>query len=115
MNDEELEKINPPTLPYGLDEKIFHDTDEDGNTIEPPYSYNDFLERIKNISGVNSDLFEGIDPPAEMPIRRQIDVHGREEHEAMLRDEKKMLELGLDPVYERIVYLKRWGGWLNES
>ena len=57
---------------------------------------------------------EGIDPPIELPPRKWINVNGREEHEAMLRDEKKMLELGLDPYYERMVYLRRWGGWLNE-
>ena len=59
--------------------------------------------------------FEGFDPPAEKLKRRWIDVRGREEHEAMLKDEEKMLSLGLDPVYERIVYLKRWEGWLNEN
>ena len=42
-----------------------------------------------------------------------IDVKGRKEHEALLKDEAKMIEMGLDPHYERIVYLKRWGGYLN--
>ena len=58
-------------------------------------------------------ISDGIDPPSERLESRQIDVHGREEHEAMLRDTDKMLSLGLDPIYEKIVYLKRWGGWLN--
>lgn len=58
--------------------------------------------------------FGGIDPPAELPPVKTIDVHGREEHEALLKDELKMLSLGLDPYYERMVYLRRWGGWLND-
>jgi len=64
---------------------------------------------------VINDPFGGIDPPAELPPQRQINVHGREEHEAMLRNPNKMKELGLDSYYETIVYLKRWGGWLNEK
>lgn len=56
----------------------------------------------------------GIDPPAEIPPVRCINVNARREHEAILKDEKKCLELGLDQYYEVMVYLKRWGGWLNE-
>jgi len=67
---------------------------------------------LKDIGTKMNDDFGGINPPAEMPPVRYIDVNGREEHEAMLKDEAKMLSLGLDPVYERIVYLKRWGSWL---
>lgn len=57
---------------------------------------------------------EGIDPPAELLPVKYINVNGREEHEALLRDEKKMLELGLDPYFEKMVYLKRWSGWLED-
>lgn len=64
---------------------------------------------------MNEDIFGGIDPPAHIPETKWINVNGREEHEAMLRDTDKMHELGLDPVYEKIVYLKRWGSWLNGS
>lgn len=61
------------------------------------------------------DGFGGIDPPAhELPVK-YVNVQGREEHEAMLRDHPKMISLGLDPYFETIVYLKRWGGWLNDS
>lgn len=60
-------------------------------------------------------LTEGIDPPAELSPREWINVNGREEHEKMLRDSKKMWELGLDPAFEKMVYLKRWGSWLNGS
>jgi len=43
-----------------------------------------------------------------------INVKGREEHEKILKDEKKCKELGLDRYYEIMVYLKRWGSWLSE-
>lgn len=57
---------------------------------------------------------DAVDPPAEkLPEPIWIDVHGREEHEALLRDSDKMHSLGLDPVFEKMVYLKRWGSWLN--
>lgn len=57
-------------------------------------------------------LGDGENPPAEQIPVRLVNVNGREEHEAMLKDEAKMLSLGLDPIYERIVYIKRWGSWL---
>lgn len=60
-------------------------------------------------------LSDGIDPPAELPPVKYINVNGREEHEALLKDQAKMIEFGLDPVYETIVYLKRWGGWLKDQ
>lgn len=56
-----------------------------------------------------------IDPPPQLLETRYIDVQGREEHEALLRDTNKMWELGLDPCYEKMVYLRRWGSWLNGS
>ena len=58
-------------------------------------------------------LVEGEWPPAELPERRCIDVDGREEHEAILKDAAKCKELGVDQMYETIVYLKRWGSWLD--
>jgi len=62
------------------------------------------------------DEFGGIDPPKEkIPSPTWINVKGREEHEAMLKDTEKMISLGLDPYYEILVYLKRWGGWLHEE
>jgi hypothetical protein len=53
-------------------------------------------------------------PAHELPVR-YVDVNGREEHEAMLRDVPKMQSLGLDPLYERVIYLRRWGSWINGS
>ena len=64
---------------------------------------------------MKENLYEGINPPAELPPRKFINVNGRKEHEAILKDKQKMLELGLDPIFETKVYLKRWGGWLNEN
>lgn len=43
-----------------------------------------------------------------------VNVRGREEHEAVLKDKALCEELGLDQIYETIVYLKRWGSWLSE-
>jgi hypothetical protein len=57
---------------------------------------------------------DGIDPgPHRLPMPTLIEVHGREQHESMLKDHEKMLSLGLDPYYETMVYLHRWGGWLQ--
>jgi hypothetical protein len=56
---------------------------------------------------------DGIDPPAKVPPIKYINVKGREEHEAILRDTHKMHSLGLDPFYEKVVYVQRWGSWLD--
>lgn len=47
--------------------------------------------------------------------RVYYDVNGRLEHEALLRDHAKCHELGIDIVYETLVYLRRWGGYLSEE
>lgn len=60
-------------------------------------------------------LGDGDNPPAEKIPVNYINVNGREEHEAMLRDPEKMQSLGLDPYFETMIYLKRWGGWLNDE
>lgn len=77
------------------------------------------MEKISHIKlppePIPLDSFGGIDPPAHLPETKWINVKGREEHEAMLRDTEKMISLGLDPYYEVMVYLKRWGGWLHEE
>lgn len=62
-----------------------------------------------------STLSEGIDPPAELPPVKWINVNGREEHEAVLKDSMKCEELGLDQYYEIMIYLKRWGGWMTDE
>ena len=59
-------------------------------------------------------LEDGENPPAEMPPTKWINVRGREEHEAVIKDAAKCKELGLDQMYETIVYLNSWGGWLGD-
>ena len=61
------------------------------------------------------DTFGGIDPPSEKLVAEYINVNGREEHEAILKDPEKCKELGLDIYYETMVYLHRWGGWLKDQ
>lgn len=48
--------ITPAPLPYELDDKIFYYTDEEGNKIGDPYSYNDHIAMLNSISGVNEEL-----------------------------------------------------------
>jgi len=52
----DIQPIIAIPLPYSVDEKIFNRTDEDGEVIGKPYSYNEWIEEIKNISGVNESL-----------------------------------------------------------
>jgi len=59
------------------------------------------------------DCLIPLDSPGEQISVNYINVNGREEHETMLRDSDKMHSLGLDPAYEKMVYLRRWGSWLN--
>lgn len=54
-------------------------------------------------------------PPAELLPVRYVNVKGRKEHEALLKDAEKCKEHGLDQMYETFVYLKRWGGWLEDD
>lgn len=61
-----------------------------------------------------SDGFGGQDPGPDLPPVRWINVRGRIEHEAVIRDAQWCKDLGLDQAYEIMVYLKRWGGWLNQ-
>lgn len=48
--------ISPPNPPFGDDDKIFNQTDDEGNIIGGPYSYNEFVQKLKDVSGVNEDL-----------------------------------------------------------
>jgi hypothetical protein len=55
--DNPIKPIIPVALPFSPDDKIFHHTDEEtGENIGDPYSYNDFLQSIIDISGVNEEL-----------------------------------------------------------
>ena len=56
MNDEILPLPIFP-LPFDPNEKIFNYIDEEtGEILGPPYSYNDFIDKINNISGINEEL-----------------------------------------------------------
>ena len=75
-----------------------------------------FFMKYTHLNAKAIPLDDGIDLPAEkLPEPIWINVKGREEHESLLRDSKKMHSLGLDPYFEKITYLKRWGSWLNGS
>ncbi len=55
--DEDIMRINAPPLPYDMDANIFNHVDEEtGEIYGEPYSYNDWLKSIKDISGVNEEL-----------------------------------------------------------
>lgn len=68
----------------------------------------------KSISHLNAEA-KPLSEPGEMPSVKYINVRGRREHEAIIKDGEWCKELGLDQVYETIVYLNRWGGWLTEN
>lgn len=53
-------------------------------------------------------------PPQTKLSDQWIKSRKREDHEDLLRDPQKCESLGLDRLYEIIVYLKRWGCWLGK-
>jgi hypothetical protein len=53
-------------------------------------------------------------PASELPPVKWVNIRGREEHEAVIRDAALCNELGLNQVYEMMSYLRRWGGWLSK-
>lgn len=59
-------------------------------------------------------ISDGIDLTYEEPKRKLVNIRGCEQHEAIINDSAKCKELGLDQYYEIMVYLKRWGNWLDE-
>ena len=61
----------------------------------------------------NYPEFDDVNPRAHLPEVKWINIRGRVEHEAIIRDEEWCKDLGLDQSYEITVYLKRWGSWLN--
>ena len=73
------------------------------------------IKRFTNLNLATCPLDCGIDPPAHLPEVKTIDVKGRHEHEAFIRDADKCKEYGVDQAYETMVYLKRWGGWIAKE
>jgi hypothetical protein len=53
---DQIQEIIPPALPYGLEDKVFQDCDDEGNHIGMPYSYNDAIRILQSFAGVNEDL-----------------------------------------------------------
>lgn len=51
---------------------------------------------------------------SDKPEVRYVNVRGREEHEAVIRDANLCEAFGLDQVYEIMAYLRRWGSWLRQ-
>jgi len=49
----------------------------------------------------------------QLPEVKWVNVRGRVEHEAIIRDAEWCKDLGLDQAYEIMIYLKRWGSWLE--
>jgi hypothetical protein len=45
-----------PAITYSLDDEVFINTDDEGNIIGEPYSYNEYIERVKSYSGINEEL-----------------------------------------------------------
>ena len=56
VDEDEILPIEPPKLPFDMDDKIFNMTDDEGNIIGEPYSMNEWHKQIKDISGVSEDL-----------------------------------------------------------
>lgn len=52
----EFEPIKALPLPYNADDKIFQVTDDMGNIVGEPYSWNDCTKMIENMSGIDEEL-----------------------------------------------------------
>lgn len=65
---------------------------------------------LKNKEEIIHNIFN---PYSLLPERKCVNIRGREEHEAIIKDGDWCSELGLDQIYETILYLKRWGEWLK--
>ena len=64
---------------------------------------------------LNIDPFSGGEwPPSNNLECKHINVSGRKEREAIIRNAEKCKELGLDQIYEAMIYLKTYGNWLDE-
>jgi hypothetical protein len=73
-----------------------------------------FKEHYTHLNLVRKRMKEGINTPEKLPERKHINVRGRIEHEAIIKDAAWCKELGIDQAYETMKYLKRWGEWLGQ-
>jgi hypothetical protein len=95
------------------------DCRSDKRKIDPQYTLENICspgcpcqdkEHHTHLNLVRNPMKEGVN----VPERKHINIRGREEHEAVIKDAEWCKELGLDQTYEICVYLKRWGGWLSK-
>ncbi len=56
-------EITPAPLPFKTSDKIFQDCDDEGNIIGEPYSMDDQIKLLKDISGVSEDLLGKYEAP----------------------------------------------------
>lgn len=77
------------------------------------YSWTVKRSQFSNLGQKIIPLHDNVNPPSEMIPTKWVNIKGRKEHEAIIKDAKKCEELGLDQHYEIMVYLKRWGNWLE--
>ena len=54
-------------------------------------------------------------PPKEPLTCTYLYVNGRKETEALITNAARCKELGLDQMYEQMVYLKQYGRWLKDE
>lgn len=52
MDNNDILFIEALPFPYDPDAKMFNSYDEEGNVIGEPFSYNEWIQHIKDISGV---------------------------------------------------------------
>ena len=78
------------------------------------YTHLNVVKKCMQKDSKSISLDHVVDSSAENIPVKWINVRGRAEHEAIIKDESWCKELGLDQVYEIRVYLNRWGEWLIE-
>lgn len=70
---------------------------------------------MENANSIMNAFADEVLECIQIPQIRLVTVSGRKEHESILKDEKKMENFGLNPNFERMMYLKRWGKYLTEE
>jgi hypothetical protein len=78
-----------------------------------PCRQNDLFTHLNAVRR-DSDAHPELSTQIRLNDVKWVNVRGREEHEAVIKDSGLCKELGLDQAYETFVYLKRWGSWLRQ-
>lgn len=71
-------------------------------------------DHFTHLNAVRNPVIRDEDASARLPKIKYINIRGREEHETVIKDADLCKEIGLDQLYESIVYFKRWNGWLSK-